>query len=50
MMVAICSREYGLNSTRFIDTRLMVRSDITRSGRSMVLEMPYLTRRPQRPR
>ena len=50
MMVAIWSREYGLNSTRFIDTRLMERNDITRSGKSMVLEMPYVTRRPQCPR
>lgn len=41
MIVEICSRLYGLNSTRFIERRLMFRRFIIRSGRSIVFEIPF---------
>ena len=41
MIVEICSRLYGLNSTRFIDRRLMFRRFMIRSGRSIVFEIPF---------
>lgn len=41
MIVEICSRLYGLNITRFIDSRLMFRRFMIRSGRSIVFEIPF---------
>ena len=41
MMVAIFCREYGLKEIRFMDNRLMFLNDMIRSGKSIVLEIPY---------